>query len=66
MSLSIYKALLKSNFKGTIYNLISNCVYPGQNGIQLEGKFEDGPVHKTIYASGNSKRTLNSYFPSIF
>lgn len=63
MSLNLYRAVQYGCPKARIINLISNCSYPGDQGIQKEGGWLQGPVHDSIAAYGNAKRTL--YYTAV-
>jgi GDP-L-fucose synthase len=41
-----------------VINPISNCAYPGHINRFSEELFWDGPVHDSVYAYGNTRRTL--------
>ena len=58
ISLALYNSIKKLKKKPSIINLISNCCYPGDVGIQKEGEFDLGPVHDSVFAYGYYKRTL--------
>lgn len=58
MSLNIYAAVLSSRPKARVINIFSNCSYPGDKGFQREAEWLSGPVHESIFAYGNAKRTL--------
>lgn len=58
MALNLYRAVQKVSPKARIINLISNCSYPGDKGMQKEEDWLMGPVHDSILAYGNAKRML--------
>lgn len=58
MALNLYRAAQSVCPKTRILNLISNCSYPGDRGVQKEKEWLMGPVHDSIAAYGNAKRTL--------
>jgi GDP-L-fucose synthase len=58
MSLNLYRALKTNNSKARVINLIANCSYPGDMGLQHEQDWLLGPVHESIFAFGNYKRIL--------
>lgn len=58
MALNLYRALQHASPHTRIINLISNCSYPGDKGLQREEEWEDGPVHDSIAAYGNARRML--------
>ena len=55
---NIYKALINLQNKPIIINLISNCFYPEKLKVQVEDKWQDGQMHKSVEAFGISKRLL--------
>lgn len=63
MALNLYRAVQQTSPKTRILNLISNCSYPGNIGMQKEEDWLQGPVHDSIFAYGNAKRTL--YYTAI-
>lgn len=58
MALNLYRAVQKTCPSARVINIISNCSYPGNIGIQKETDWLKGPVHDSIFAYGNAKRTL--------
>ncbi len=58
ISLNIYRAATEICPKARIINPISNCAYPGDIGFQREEDWLNGPVHESVFAYGNYKRTL--------
>ncbi len=58
MSLNLYAAVLQESPKARVINILSNCSYPGDRGFQHEAEWLQGPVHESIFAYGNAKRTL--------
>lgn len=58
MALNLYRAVQSVCPRARIVNLISNCSYPGDVGLQKEDDWLMGPVHDSIHAYGNAKRTL--------
>ncbi len=58
MALNLYRAVQKACPSARVVNLISNCSYPGDIGMQKETDWLKGPVHDSIFAYGNAKRTL--------
>ena len=58
MSLNLYAAVWEESPKARIVNIFSNCSYPGDKGLQRETEWLRGPVHESIFAYGNAKRTL--------
>lgn len=58
MSLNIYKATAVACPQAKIFNLLSNCSYPGSADIQIESEWWNGPVHDSVFSYGNSKKIL--------
>ena len=62
--LNIYKEISKSSHHPKIINLISNCVYPGDQRVQKESNIFYGNIHQSVEPFGLSKLILLklSYF----
>lgn len=58
MILNLYRAVKGACPKAKIINPVSNCSYPGEANIYVESGFWDGPVHKSVWSFGNSRRML--------
>lgn len=54
--LNLYRAVKEVCPETKIVNPISNCSYPGDKNIQAESEWWDGPVHKSVWSFGNSRR----------
>lgn len=58
MTLNLYKAVKEICPKVKIVNPLSNCSYPGDADNQKENEYWNGPVHKSVWSYGNSRRTI--------
>jgi GDP-L-fucose synthase len=58
---NLYKNLIPLKNKPIIINLLSNCMYPEKLKIQIENKWQEGQMHKTVEAFGIAKRVLVIY-----
>lgn len=54
--LNLYRAVKEICPRAIIINPISNCSYPGDADIQKEPDYWLGPVHKSVWSFGNSRR----------
>jgi GDP-L-fucose synthase len=62
LNLNLYEAVKEECPTAEIINPLSNCSYPGDANIQSEMEWLNGPVHHSVTAYANSKRTI--YFLS--
>jgi len=58
MTLNLYRSVARLSPHTRVINPLSNCAYPGDALIQRESEFWAGPVHHSVWAFGNAKRTL--------
>jgi GDP-L-fucose synthase len=56
MILNLYRAIKDICPNAKVINPISNCSYPGNADIQIESEWRSGPVHKSVWSFGNTRR----------
>lgn len=56
MFLNLYRMIKEINYEIKVVNPISNCSYPGDANVQVESKWWNGPVHKSVWSFANAKR----------
>jgi GDP-L-fucose synthase len=56
--LNLYRVAKEICPQAKIINPISNCSYPGDANIQIESQYWNGPVHKSVWSYGNSRRMI--------
>lgn len=80
--LNLYRAAKNVCPQTKIINPVSNCSYPGDANIQRESEWWRGPVHKSVWSFGNTRRmwvviaecyasqynikTINFIFPNAY
>ena len=58
MLLNVFRATQEIAPKARLIHPISNCSYPGDANVHAEPHFWDGPVHKSVWSYGNSRRMI--------
>jgi GDP-L-fucose synthase len=58
MALNLYRGVRECCPDAAIVNPLSNCSYPGDAEVQVEGSWLSGPVHESVLSYGNSRRTI--------
>lgn len=56
MFLNLYRMIKEVDCEMKVVNPISNCSYPGDANVQVESKWWNGPVHKSVWSFANAKR----------
>jgi GDP-L-fucose synthase len=58
MLLNVFRATQQVAPKARLIHPISNCSYPGDANVHAEPSFWDGPVHRSVWSYGNSRRMI--------
>jgi GDP-L-fucose synthase len=56
--LNLYAAVKDACPAARVINPLSNCSYPGNSDIQREDEWWSGPVHKSVWSYGNTRKIL--------
>lgn len=57
---NLYKAVNFCKLNSIIINIIANCIYPHNLKIQIENKWNLGPVHQSVLPFASAKRNLKT------